>query len=89
MYKDLDSDSQLTFYSFEDIAKRPLFRAEIDTSKSKIDKLIATYHFPDKQPCGKKAVINPITSLSYGAVIAMLSLFLLSNHLYNLYTIIN
>jgi hypothetical protein len=60
--KDWDSDSGLTFYSFEDIAKRPLFKAEIDTIKSKIDKLIATYHFPDKQPCGKKGCNQPHNS---------------------------
>lgn len=55
-------DSQLTFYSYEDIAKRPLFKTEIDTTESKIDKLIATYSFPDKHLCGKKGCRQPHNS---------------------------
>lgn len=54
-----DVDTQLVFNTYEDIASRPNFKTEIDTSTSTIYKLIAVYSFPNKQHCGKKGCHQP------------------------------
>lgn len=52
-------DTILNFTSYEEIANRPLFKTEIDTTKSEIDKLIATSNFTEMHPCGKKDCHQP------------------------------
>lgn len=55
----LDSEAPPSFTSYEDIAKRPRFKTEVDISITQIDKLITDYRFPEKHPCGKKGCHQP------------------------------
>lgn len=59
MTEDWDSEALPSFTSYEDIAKRPRFKTEIDTSITQVDKLITDYNFPEKHPCGKKDCHQP------------------------------
>jgi len=54
-----ENEAPLMFYDYAEVAKRPNFRPEIDTSKHKIEKIISKSIFPDKHPCGKKDCHQP------------------------------
>jgi hypothetical protein len=59
MSDSFDDDIPLTFSNYEDIAKRPRFAPEVNTKTSQILKLVSTYTFPEKHPCGKKGCHQP------------------------------
>lgn len=59
MIDDFEIETPHTFSNYADISSRPRFTPEVDTSSTQIEKLIATYSFADKHPCGKKDCHQP------------------------------